>query len=197
MLNTSTNCMWCKVFLSTLEGMAHSWFNKIPKGSITSFRQVAILFRAQYMENIVRERMIGELMLVIQGSQESLREYISRFNLEASNILKLQQEVAVLAMMSGLRDRDFKSYLGRKSFTTLAEVLGKANEFIKREKSTEQLPEDMQLERVAKLTRLGKSPIGKNIQTEEIIISPRRTWEVRIKAGVMNSELKKKKRKIQ
>ncbi|XP_056697534.1 uncharacterized protein [Spinacia oleracea] len=77
--------------------------------------------------------MTGELMSVVQGTQESMREYISRFNMEASNIPKLQQEVAVLAMMTGLRDGEFKSYLGRKSFTTLAEVLGKANEFIKSE----------------------------------------------------------------
>nr|XP_021861034.1 uncharacterized protein LOC110800057 [Spinacia oleracea] len=113
--------------------MAQSWFGKIPKGTITSFRQLAILFRTQYVANIARERMTGELMSVIQGPQESLREYISRFNMEASNIPKLQQEVAVLAMMTGLRDGEFKSYLGRKSFTTLAEVLGKANEFIKSE----------------------------------------------------------------
>ncbi|XP_021860692.1 uncharacterized protein [Spinacia oleracea] len=133
MLYTNTDSMWCKVFPSTLEGIAQSWFDKIPKGTITSFRQLAILFRTQYVANIARERMTGELMSVVQGSQESLRDYISRFNMEASNIPKLQQEVAVLAMMSGLRDGEFKSYLGRKSFTTLAEVLGKANEFIKRE----------------------------------------------------------------
>ncbi|XP_056691831.1 uncharacterized protein [Spinacia oleracea] len=133
MLYTNTDSMWCKVFPSTLEGIAQSWFGKIPKGTITSFRQLAILFRTQYVANIARERMTGELMSVIQGPHESLREYISRFNMEASNIPKLQQEVAVLAMMTGLRDGEFKSYLGRKSFTTLAEVLGKANEFIKSE----------------------------------------------------------------
>ncbi|XP_056695333.1 uncharacterized protein [Spinacia oleracea] len=133
MLYTNTDSMWCKVFPSTLEGIAQSWFDKIPKGAITSFRQLAILFRTQYVANIARERMTGELMSVVQGSQESLRDYISRFNMEASNIPKLQQEVAVLAMMSGLRDGEFKSYLGRKSFTTLVEVLGKENEFIKSE----------------------------------------------------------------
>nr|XP_021842398.1 uncharacterized protein LOC110782540 [Spinacia oleracea] len=133
MLYTNTDSMWCKVFPSTLDGMAQSWFNKIPKGSVTSFRQLAILFRTHYVANIVRERMMGELMSFVQGSRESLRDYISRFNMEASNIPKLQQEVAVLAMMSGLKDGDFKSYLGRKSFTTLAEVLGEANEFIKSE----------------------------------------------------------------
>ncbi|XP_056685467.1 uncharacterized protein [Spinacia oleracea] len=103
MLYTNTDSMWCKVFPSTLEGIGQSW-----------------------------ERMTGELMSVVQGSQESLRDYISRFNMEASNIIKLQQEVIVLAMMSGMQDGEFKSYLGRKSFTAL-EVLGKANEFIKSE----------------------------------------------------------------
>lgn len=102
MLYTDTNSMWCKVFPSTLDGMAQYWFKNISRGSITSFRQLDTIFCTQYVANIVRERMIGEFMSIDQGSRESLREYISRFNMEASNMPKLQQEVAVLEMMSDL-----------------------------------------------------------------------------------------------
>lgn len=78
--------------------------------------------------------MTGELLAVTQREGESLRDYNSRFNFEAVTIPSLQQEVAVLALMSGLQDgSSFKSYLGRKSCKTLAEVLGKVNEFIKSE----------------------------------------------------------------
>lgn len=39
----------------------------------------------------------------------------------------------MLAMMSGLKDGNFRSYLRRNRLKTLAPILGKANEFIKSE----------------------------------------------------------------
>ncbi|XP_056694872.1 uncharacterized protein [Spinacia oleracea] len=190
MLYTNTDSMWCKVFPSTLEGIAQSWFGKIPKGTITSFRQLAILFRTQYVANIAKERMTGELMSVIQGPQES--EYISRFNMEASNIPKLQQEVAVLAMMTGLRDGEFKSYLGRKSFTTLAEVLGKANEFIK----SEEIGRATSRRYVASENNYGsqskKEPYKKEYPDKRENQQPRKDWHGQVRGR--SSEFKTEKR---
>ena len=60
---------------------------------------------------------------------------MGHFNAEAVTIPTLQQEVAVLALMMGLREgTPFRSYLGRKKMTYLIEVLGKANDFIRGEK---------------------------------------------------------------
>lgn len=71
-----------------------------------------------------------------QGETESLRDYIGLFNKEAVTTPNLQQEIAVLALMSGLQDGTFKSYLGKKSFTTLGAVLGKINDYMKGEELT-------------------------------------------------------------
>ncbi|XP_010681269.2 uncharacterized protein LOC104896250 [Beta vulgaris subsp. vulgaris] len=73
-------------------------------------------------------------MSIKQGDSEILRDYMGRFNAEAVTIPSLQQEVAVLALMTGLREGTaFRSYLGRKKLTSLTEVLGKANDFIRGE----------------------------------------------------------------
>ncbi|XP_048494358.1 uncharacterized protein LOC125494689 [Beta vulgaris subsp. vulgaris] len=73
-------------------------------------------------------------MSIKQGETESLRDYVGCFNAEAVTIPTLQQEVAVLALMTGLREgTPFRSYLGRKKMTCLTEVLGKANDFIRGE----------------------------------------------------------------
>ncbi|XP_057248345.1 uncharacterized protein LOC130590291 [Beta vulgaris subsp. vulgaris] len=73
-------------------------------------------------------------MSIKQGETESLRDYVGRFNAEAVTIPTLQQEVAVLALMTGLKEgTPFRSYLGRKKMTCLTEVLGKANDFIRGE----------------------------------------------------------------
>ena len=41
----------CKLFKSTLTGMAMDWFISLPEGHITSFRQLSRLFREQYLAN--------------------------------------------------------------------------------------------------------------------------------------------------
>ena len=39
----------CKLFMSTLTGMAMDWFISLPSGHITSFQQLSQLFREQYL----------------------------------------------------------------------------------------------------------------------------------------------------
>jgi len=41
----------CKLFMSTLPGMAMDWFISLPEGHITSFTQLSQLFREQYLAN--------------------------------------------------------------------------------------------------------------------------------------------------
>ncbi|XP_021747902.1 uncharacterized protein LOC110713764 [Chenopodium quinoa] len=76
--------------------------------------------------------MTTELMSLVQGKDEPLREFITRFNKEATTIPNMSQEVALIAMQSGLLPGStFRAYIGRRSLKTLAEALGKAHEFIK------------------------------------------------------------------
>lgn len=114
--------------------------------------------------------------------------------MEASNIPKLQQEVAVLTMISGLRDGDLKNYLGRKSIMILAGVLRKDNEKVKRLSELRRI--DIYLGRVAKLIRKRKRLTRRNmigeIQTKETIISLGKTREDRTEAEATNSKLGKR-----
>ena len=41
----------CKLFMSTLTGMAMDWFISLPSGHITSFQQLSQMFREQYLAN--------------------------------------------------------------------------------------------------------------------------------------------------
>ncbi|XP_057250777.1 uncharacterized protein LOC104886396 [Beta vulgaris subsp. vulgaris] len=131
---SGANAIWCKVFPSTLTGIAQTWFKSLKPGSISSFSQLSSTFSTHFVSNRRRERTTGELLSVKQGANESLRDYIGRFNVEAVSIPRLQQDVAVLALMTGLKEGSpFRNYLGRKSYTTLGPVLGKANDYIRGE----------------------------------------------------------------
>ncbi|XP_021721908.1 uncharacterized protein LOC110689422 [Chenopodium quinoa] len=131
MLYTNSDAVWCKVFSTTLIGAAADWFNNMENGVVDSFERLTEMFIGQYFSNSVRQRTSGELMAVEQRADESLRDYIRRFNNKANTIPKLQQEIAVMALMNGLNDYEFKRYLTRKNFSMLAAAFNKAHDYIK------------------------------------------------------------------
>jgi len=51
MLEGGSDTIRCKLFMSTLTGMAMDWFVSHPNGHITSFAQLSQLFREQYIAN--------------------------------------------------------------------------------------------------------------------------------------------------
>ncbi|XP_021863562.2 uncharacterized protein [Spinacia oleracea] len=131
MLYSNSDAIWCKVFQTTLSGVAADWYKKLPAGSIFSFRQIQEDFVRRFISNVERKKTSGELMSISQRPKEPLREYLTRFNNESITIPDLQQEIAVLALLRGMQECEFKRYLGRKSFTNLGEALKKANEYIR------------------------------------------------------------------
>ncbi|XP_048494591.1 uncharacterized protein LOC125494811 [Beta vulgaris subsp. vulgaris] len=133
-LYTQVDVILCKVFPSTLTGIAQTWFKSLKPGSISSFSQLSSMFSTHFVSNRRRERTTGELLPIKQGVNECLRDYISRFNVEAVSIPRLQQDVTVLVLMTKLKEGSpFRNYLGRKSYTSLGPVLGKANDYIRGE----------------------------------------------------------------
>ncbi|XP_021773214.1 uncharacterized protein LOC110737146 [Chenopodium quinoa] len=131
LLYTDTDAVWCKVFPTTLIGAASDWFTNLEPGSIDGFDTLVKLFTGQYISNSARQRTSGELMSVKQKRDESLRDFVRRFNNEANTIPRLQQEIAVMALMNGLADIDFKKYMARKSFPNLGAAFNKAHDYIK------------------------------------------------------------------
>ncbi|XP_010696377.1 uncharacterized protein LOC104908904 [Beta vulgaris subsp. vulgaris] len=134
LLYTDTDSLWCKVFPSMLTGLGQTWFKSITQASVFDFRQLTSTFVTHFVSNKCREKTTGELMSIKQGDSKSLKDYVGRFNAEPVTIPSLQQEVAVLALMTGLKEGiASRSYMGRKKLTSLTEVLGKANDFIRAE----------------------------------------------------------------
>lgn len=73
-------------------------------------------------------------MALKHGENESLRDFLGRVNGEAVAIPNLQQKMTVLALMSGLKYGNFRSYPGRKSFKTKASSAGKGQRVHKKRK---------------------------------------------------------------
>ena len=55
-LHNFSDPITCKLFASSLKGVARSWFSQLPTGSIKTFNQSASHFRAHFMANRKTER---------------------------------------------------------------------------------------------------------------------------------------------
>ena len=79
MLVDDSDAVRCKLFMSTLTGMATDWFISLPDGHVTSFAQLSQLFREQYIVNRAPPPVSYDLFDVKQYQGETLKEYNNRF----------------------------------------------------------------------------------------------------------------------
>ncbi|KAH6780217.1 hypothetical protein C2S52_011454 [Perilla frutescens var. hirtella] len=99
-------CM-CKGFGSSLSGAALQWFTNLPNASIGSFAQLTDLFVEQFASSRKIEKHSDDLYAIIQYPNETLRNYVARFNREKVEIPGCNADTAISAFRKGLkRDSD-------------------------------------------------------------------------------------------
>ncbi|XP_043811986.1 uncharacterized protein LOC122723547, partial [Manihot esculenta] len=76
-LQTLSDALMCKVFPTTLTGLARAWFNSLEAGSIRSFGDLASAFINRFIAGVPAERKTSYLEMVKQRKDESLREYVA------------------------------------------------------------------------------------------------------------------------
>ncbi|XP_043808401.1 uncharacterized protein LOC122722262 [Manihot esculenta] len=119
----------CKVFPTTLSGLAQAWFNNLETGSIRSFGDLATRFISRFIVGVPAERKTSYLETVRQRRDESLREFVARFNMEALQIPELDEGRAVEAMQKGTTLPELFGSLSRKPPTSLAELMKRAEKY--------------------------------------------------------------------
>ncbi|XP_068497488.1 uncharacterized protein [Phaseolus vulgaris] len=120
----------CKLFMSTLTGMAMDWFISLPKGHVTSFAQLSQLFREQYLANRTPAPGSYDLFDVKQFQGETLKEYISRFGAQVVKVGSSEEPMIVYAFRKGVRPGSFSKTLNCSRPKTFAEIRRRAVEHI-------------------------------------------------------------------
>ncbi|XP_068476843.1 uncharacterized protein [Phaseolus vulgaris] len=120
----------CKLFMSTLTGMAMDWFISLPSGHITSFQQLSQLFRVQYLANTVPPPVSYDLFDVKQYQGESLKEYINRFGSQVVKVGTTEEPMIVYAFRKGVCPGPFCESIIRSRPRTFAEIRRRAVEHI-------------------------------------------------------------------
>lgn len=123
--------MACQAFLLTLLGNARDWFRKLPPKSINSFDGLAKMFLTQFLAGRVRRKPAGSLMSLHQGLNESLKDYLMRFNQKKLAIESPTDEFVYCSLFQGIqKDGPLMADLAWKPPLNLHEFMDKAEEFI-------------------------------------------------------------------
>ena len=127
----------CRAFSITLKGSALAWFNRLPPSSISSFRKLSIAFVSHFIGARTYRKPSYHLMTIKQGSQESLRSYVQRFNVESLKIDIPDEKFAITAFIAGLgvQSKDLMFSISKNPQASMAEVLAKAEKYINGEEA--------------------------------------------------------------
>jgi len=122
MLSGGSDAVYCKMFVSTLQGTALEWFVSLPTGHVTSFHQFSKIFVEQYIVNKAPPRVFYDLFDIRQYQGESLRDYLNRFGAQMVHSPAKDEEMLVYAFKKGVLPGPFCEALIRAHPATFAEV---------------------------------------------------------------------------
>jgi hypothetical protein len=97
------NVVACRAFPLTLLGKARDWLKSLLLKSIDSFDTLGKKFLAQFMSGKVRRKPRGYLLSVRQGPNESLKNYLWRFNQENLDTESTLDDFIYGAIFQGLK----------------------------------------------------------------------------------------------
>ncbi|XP_059627531.1 uncharacterized protein LOC132270371 [Cornus florida] len=96
-----------RVFPTSLTGVVLEWFRNRPHKSIPDYVTLCTMFLAQYCGNKKQKKSIASLFTVRQKRGETLQDFLSKFNMDASEIADCHPVTAIetfkLAMIQGTK----------------------------------------------------------------------------------------------
>ena len=186
----------CRAFATTLKGPAMAWFNRIPPATISSFRELSIAFVSHFIGARTYRKPSYHLLTIKQGSQESLKSYVQRFNAESLKIDVPDEKFAITAFIAGLgvQSKDLMFSISKNPQASMAEVLAKAEKYINGEEAliSKRESSSARKEKGATDRRRGRSPKRQDDQRKSPGTgrerSPKRRGSLRDRLGPPQSE---------
>ena len=93
----------CHCFVVTLKGVAYKWFRRLRPGTIKSWQQFSDEFLQQHHATCDYVMPTTSLANVKQGENESLKDYIHRFSIEATKVGDLTKAELKMTITAGVR----------------------------------------------------------------------------------------------
>jgi hypothetical protein len=90
----------CKLFAGTLREAALRWYMNLPQFSIVGYQDMTRKFIQQFFANRHHKVSSTNLFNILQAENESLRDYLARYNGATIKVVNPNQELFVGAFQS-------------------------------------------------------------------------------------------------
>ena len=131
----------CRLFPSSLKGLAFDWFYSLKSGTLHNFEQVAQAFLSQYSSCQEYRKNNNHLFTLKMAPEEGLKTYLTRFQSERAKVHHCSDDVAAAAFISGLRvNHEFYAFLVKHNITEMCEILRRAPGYIHLEEARNNSP---------------------------------------------------------
>ncbi|XP_019432678.1 PREDICTED: uncharacterized protein LOC109339659 [Lupinus angustifolius] len=131
----ATDPIMCRAFPLTLKKATLQWFTRLAPNSINTWGTLASPFNTRFIASKEQPRSLYTLSGIRQGSNESIRAYLDRFNTEAMKVRTLSPKVAVHVLVMGLQEGLFCTELAKYTDLTMEDLYSKAQQFINLEET--------------------------------------------------------------
>lgn len=121
----------CKIFPATFTKATLAWYWGLQSNWISYWSQFTELFSTQFMVSRVKPKSEKVLKAIHRGENESLREYMKRFNDKALNVKNLDNKIRWWFMENGLWPGSlFKIDVGFNQPWNLKEFLHRSSNYM-------------------------------------------------------------------
>ena len=128
----------CRCFAVTLKATAKKWFRQIEPETAASWTQLLGLFMRQFQGARKYATPLNSLASIKQGSNETLKVYVKRFNEELTTIHNPKENEVLMAAISGVRlETPFWDKLQKDECKTLQEFYRRADKIMRLETAKE------------------------------------------------------------
>ena len=94
---------WCHLFAQTLTGAACAWFDSLPVGRIDGFQELEDAFLQHFSQQRRHTKDPADILQVRRRDNESLEDFITRFNKEALLIGGVSEDLMRAGFRQGVR----------------------------------------------------------------------------------------------
>ncbi|KAK8948482.1 hypothetical protein KSP39_PZI005424 [Platanthera zijinensis] len=173
-----TGAFKCRLFAITLKDKARDWFHQLPTGSIYCFEDLSRSFQLRFSTSKKRKKNPESIFLIKQRADESLAQYVDRFQEEMLDIQEVPGFALQMTFTVGLREGFFKMSLTRKAPLSFEGLMEKAAKEIAMEAANPAFAR-----KLAKLTEVeqrepggGRQPEGRRREELRGPVHPEPGW---------------------
>ncbi|XP_058103370.1 uncharacterized protein LOC131246924 [Magnolia sinica] len=119
----------CRAFSSTLSGVARQWFRQLKPRFIGSFLRLSKAVLTHFISGRDRRKPLAHLLTIKQREDELLRDHLIYFNAEVVQVDDYSDQIALTAIVAGLKQGKFLFSIGKNSPNTLVDLLNRAKKY--------------------------------------------------------------------